>query len=140
MAIKRIYFRENNFVLTQIYGKLTNSEISDHVIEMNHECSAEKGLMELADCRYLTDVSELNSNQLLIAATFEKGESRALGGKGAIVVASEQIFGLARVYASVAANIRTDSQVFRNMDEAITWLGVEHLKDDISKHAQEIAQ
>ncbi len=140
MTIKRVYFRDDNFVLTQIYGKLTNPEIGDHVIEMNRECSADHALIELADCRFLTDVSELNANQLLIAATLEKGHNRAIGGKGAIVVASDQIYGLARVYASVAANIRSGSQVFRDMDAAITWLGVEHLKADISRHAEEISQ
>jgi len=138
MAIERIYFREANFVLTLIYGKLTNAEIGQHVIEMNHENAASSGMMELADCRYLTDISELSAENLMVAASMEQGQPRTTGGKGAIVAISDKVYGLARVYAAIASGIRVDSQVFRDIDQAMTFLGVDHLKEKILTHADAV--
>ena len=138
MSIERIYFRKEKFILTLIYGKLTNTEIGEHVMEMNNELATCTGLIELADCRFLTDISELNSEGLAFAASMEKGHPRTLGGKGAIVVSSEEVFDLARVYASIAAVARDDSQVFRNLDTAIGWLEVSPLRDKILAHCTRI--
>ncbi|OIQ00052.1 MAG: hypothetical protein AUK35_05310 [Zetaproteobacteria bacterium CG2_30_46_52] len=138
MAIKRVYFREDNFVLTMIYGKLTNAEINAHVIAMNKENAKVTGLMELADCRYLTDTSELNSENLMVAASMERGQSRAIGGKGAIVAISDMVYALARVYAAIASDIREDSQVFRDINLAIAFLGIEHLKDEVLLLADDV--
>ena len=51
MAIERIYFKEENFVLTLIYGKLTESELITHVAEMHEEYSNIMGIREMADCQ-----------------------------------------------------------------------------------------
>jgi len=136
MAIDRIYYREHNFVLTLISGKLTNAEIGEHVIIMNRENAAYAGLIELADCRYLNDISELDATGLMVSAGMEKGRLRTTGGKGAIVVATDVVFGLARVYASIAEQARIDSRVYRDMDEAIDWLDMKHLKTDILRESQ----
>lgn len=138
MAIQRIYLNEHHFVLTIIYGKLTNAELGEHVVAMNEETACNVGMMELADCRYLTDVSELSAENLMIAASMETGQARVLGGKGAIVVASDTVYGLARVYAAVASDIREDSQVFRDMEQAMAFLGVTHLRQEILAHVETI--
>jgi len=140
MAIERIYYRDHHFVLTLIYGKLTNAEIGEHVLAMNKEYAGEAALVELADCRYLTDISELDARGLMVSANLEKGQLRTAGGKGAIVVASDLIYGMARVYASIAEQSRIDSQVYRDMDKAIEWLNVVHLKDEIYEHAERVAE
>jgi hypothetical protein len=131
MPIERKYFREDNFVLTLIYGELTSAQLSDHVIQMNQENSASAGLIELADCRHITDVSQLSGNSLILSAGMERGQARTLGGLGAIVVASDEIYGLAMMYATIAKDSRIDSRVYRSMDEAIEWLGVGHLKETV---------
>ncbi|TLS67224.1 hypothetical protein FEF65_07225 [Mariprofundus erugo] len=136
MAIERIFFREDNFVLTVIYGRLTNAEIGEHVIQMNREYAACSALVELADCRYLHDISALSSDGLMISAGMEKGQLRTAGSKGAIVVANDVVFGLARVYAAIAAQSRIDSRVYRDLDEAVDWLGMGHLKQAIHTEAE----
>ena len=139
MPIERTYFEEHNFVLTLIYGKLTPIELDQHVIEMNREYGGKYAVDELADCRYLTDVSELTTTEVMIAADMEKGEGRTFGSKGAIVANSGAVYGLARAYAVVAQEARIDSRVYRSMDEAIAWLGVGHLREQIIVLSDQIA-
>lgn len=139
MPIKRIYFEADNFVLSLIYGKLTNAELGQHVIDMNNEYRGKHAVNELADCRFLTDVSELSVQAVTISADMEMGESRTSNSRGAIVVASDEVYGMARAYASVAQNARTDSRVFREIDEAIDWLEIEHLRDAIATESRAIA-
>jgi len=139
MSIERIYFEAENVVLTLIYGKLTSSELSAHVTEMNDEYNTIEGIRELADCRYLTDVSELTGSTLINSAAMEKGSSRTIGGKGAIVVASDLIYGLASMYAAVARDIRDDSRVYRNMGEAVEWLKLDPIRTEIESLISEEA-
>ncbi|WP_236075268.1 hypothetical protein [Mariprofundus sp. EBB-1] len=141
MAIERIYYREHNFVLTLIYGKLSNAELAEHVIKMHQENEKESALTELADCRYLTDVSELNVNGIVLSASMEKDHPRTFNGLGAIVVAhdADHIYGLARAYAAIASQARIDSHVYRSLDEAIDWLAVNHLKDEIVHACERVA-
>lgn len=131
MTIDRFYFEEHNFVLTLIYGKLTNTELLEHVQAMNQEYSEISGIKELADCRFLHDVSELSGADLLSTADLEKGTTRVIGGKGAIVASSDAVFGLASMYAAIASNIREDSKAFRNLEESIEFLELGDFRKEI---------
>ena len=139
MTIERIYFEGHNFVLSLIYGKLTEAELGQHVLAMNEEYKDKTAVNELADCRFLTDVSELTAQSVAFSASMEKGVSRVCGSKGAIVVASNTVFGMARAYAAVAQQARIDSRVFRSMDEAIKWLEIEPLQEKIAAHSAGLA-
>ncbi|MEN8223009.1 MAG: hypothetical protein ABFR36_07085 [Acidobacteriota bacterium] len=122
MPIQRIYYKEQNFVLTIIYDELTDMELIEHVHAMNTEYDGIKGVKELADCRYLYDVSKLTARDMLSTADAEKGSSRVIQGKGAIVAESDIVFGLASMYAAIASNIREESKAYRSLDEAINAL------------------
>ena len=139
MSIQRIYFEPENFVLTLIYGKLTNSELTDHVMEMNREYNHIHGVRELADCRYLVDVSDLTGSAVLNSAEMESGAARAIGGRGAIVATSNLIIGLANMYAAVASDIRDESMVFRSMDEALKWLKIDSIRPEVESLISETA-
>lgn len=139
MAIERIYYPEENFVLTLIYGKLTNADLGRHVIEMNREYSGIEGVREVADCRYITDVSELSGDGLLGSARMENGSSRVRHGRGAIVVASQHIYGLARMYAAISAQIRAESRVTYSLDEALDWMHIEPILDRVRAELSEDA-
>ncbi len=128
MAIDRIYFKKENFVLTLIYGKLTSSELYEHVLTMNRDYNGIYGIREFADCRFLSDVSELKHQDLMSSAQTEDGSTRVVGGKGAIVAEDDKIFGLASMYAAMAAGIREDSQAFRSLNEAIEFLEIGNFK------------
>ena len=130
MSIERVFFRDHNFVLTIISGKLTGRELSEHVLAMNRDYAFIKGIRELADCRFLTDVSELEEQEVVSSAGKERGSLRVVGGRGAIVAISEEVYSLAEMYADVASRIREDARAFRSMDEAIRWLELEDFKKE----------
>jgi len=131
MAIDRIYFKEENFVLTIIYDKLTDLELVEHVQTMNTDYEGIYGIKELADCRYLYDVSELTAKDMLSTADGEKTSTRVIQGKGAIVAESDVIFGLASMYAAIASNIREESKAVRSISEAIELLEIDEFKDKV---------
>ena len=139
MAINRIYFKEKNFVLTIIYDKLTDIELIEHVLAMNTEYEGIYGIKELADCRYLYDISELTARDMLTTADAEKESTRVILGKGAIVAETDIIFGLASMYAAIASNIREDSKVFRSLDEAIDFLELGEFKSKLIEQLSESA-
>ena len=139
MAIDRIYFKEKNFVLTLIYDKLTDIELINHVHAMNTEYEGIYGIKELADCRYLYDISELTARDMLTTADAEKESTRVILGKGAIVAETDIIFGLASMYAAIASNIREDSKVFRSLDEAIDFLELGEFKSKLIEQLSESA-
>ncbi len=139
MAINRIYFKEKNFVLTIIYDKLTDIELIEHVLAMNTEYEGIYGIKELADCRYLYDISELTARDMLTTADAEKESTRVILGKGAIVAETDIIFGLASMYAAIASNIREDSKVFRSLDEAIDFLELKEFKPKLLEQLSESA-
>ncbi len=139
MAIDRIYFKEENFVLTLIYNKLTDIQLIEHVQVMNTEYEGIFGIKELADCRYLYDISELTARDMLTTADSEKDSTRVIMGKGAIVAESDAIFGLASMYAAIASNIREDSKAFRSLDEAFDFLDIGDFKNTLLEHLTESA-
>jgi hypothetical protein len=130
MTIERVYFREHNFVLTIIFDKLTGRELAEHVLAMNRDYASIKGIRELADCRFLTDVSELDEGEVVFSASKEQGSLRVVGGRGAVVATSDEVYKLAKMYCDIAAQIREDAKVFRSMDDAIRWLELEDFKKD----------
>lgn len=139
MAIERIYFPDENFVLTLIYGSLDNQQLSRHVMEMNAEYQDIDGVRELADCRHLRDVSALTGNGLIGSAHMEQGSSRVRHGKGIIVVAEEHIYGLARMYAAIASQIRDESRVTYSLDEALGWLGIASIRTEVEQRLSDEA-
>ena len=139
MAIERIYYKEQNFVLTIIFDELTDQELIEHVHAMNTDYEGIYGLKELADCRFLYDVSKLTARDMLSTADAEKGSERVIQGKGAIVAESDAIFGLASMYAAIASNIREESKAYRTLDEGLDALDIGDfrsvIEDELSTEA-----
>ena len=98
---------------------------------MHEEYSNIMGIREMADCRYVNDVGDLTGDSLLFSAKGEQGGEWAAGSIGAIVADSDVIYGLARMYAAVASNIREDSQAFRTLEEAYEFLNLGDFKEEL---------
>ena len=128
MSIERIFFREYNFVFSIFFGKLTGKELSAHVLAINRDYAFIKGIRELTDCRFLTDVSEVDGQEFVSSASTKQGLWGGIWGRGAIVATSGEMYNLAKMYADVASYIREDARAFRSMDEAVRWLELEDFK------------
>jgi hypothetical protein len=87
------------------------------------------GLNRLVDARgaafNVTGIIIRRMAHRLVAAT--KPEDG--GHKAAVVVGSDLVFGLIRIFAAVYSRTETEVRPFRDMDGAMAWLGVRTLPD-----------
>jgi len=132
----RIYKSNSRFVWVRISGSLNDATLQQHVLDYNGECTGRSGLLELADCRELNDVSGLSVLSCTQSAALEMGTQRVVGGRLAVLVSAELHFGLARAYAAIAGNHREEAQVFYDVGEALRWLGTDESLEDLEQFMQ----
>ena len=123
MAVRHHYLSEHRFVLSCLSGALDDAAVHGHVNELNRRLAGVPGVLELADCRGLRDLRGLSVKALISAANREADQPRVQGGRLAVVVSSDLVYGLGRVYTTIASEIGRPAEVFRDVDEALDWLG-----------------
>ncbi len=116
---------ERNLVMTEGRGVITDNDLLEYLSKRMNDPLFRSDMKELVDFRdverdELTMESFLEfSNQLL------KYISELKDYRIAIVTTSDLHFGFTRVYMSMMKEYIGDMQVFRDMEEAKTWLFVE---------------
>jgi len=82
------------------------------------------------DAALLMDMSQSESfgqrtdDEIRSVAQFPAPWIEKIGNKCAVLVTSDLFYGLSRMGAVFAEAVGIDAQVFRNVDEALEWLGV----------------
>ena len=120
--IQRHYKPDSRFTHVVITDELTDPQLNEHVVAFNDEAAERKGLLELADCRHLIDISTLTASGCVRSAMLEENQPRVHGGKLAILVQNELQFGMARAYSTAASSYRDSVHVFYDLQEALDWL------------------
>ena len=132
MPFTRHYLVSRNFILTRATGRIDDSELREHVLALNSEAADLDAALEIADCRELNDVEQITAKGAAAAAALEKGQRRAEGGRLAILVGSDLVFGLARAYATFAMDTRAHVTVCRDLPDAIEFLGLTAFWDEVA--------
>ncbi len=113
--------RERRLVISTATGDFTDSDLVGHEKVLRKDTAFDPSFDQLADFTGVTKV-EITSAGLKTAAELHifSAESRR-----AIVVASNEIFGLARMFQTFRdlSGGRERMEIFRNRDEALRWLG-----------------
>lgn len=120
--IERHYKPDSRFTHVVLTDELTDQQLNEHVKSFNQEAIDRKGLLELADCRLLKDISTLTASGCVRSAMMEENQPRVVGGKLAILVYNELQFGMARAYSTAASSYRDSVHVFYDLDKALAWL------------------
>ncbi|MEQ9400112.1 MAG: hypothetical protein RJQ04_13200 [Longimicrobiales bacterium] len=123
MAVRHHILPDHGFVLSCLSGALDDAGIHGHVSALNERLADASAVLELADCRTLRDLRGLSVQALISAANREAGQPRIQGGRLAVVVSSDLVYGLGRVYTTIAAEVGRAAEVFRDVDAALDWLG-----------------
>lgn len=123
MAVRHHFLPDHGFVLSCLSGALDDAGIHGHVSALNERLADASGVLELADCRTLQDLRGLSVQALISAANREAGQPRVKGGRLAVVVSSDLVYGLGRVYTTIAAEVGRSAEVFRDVEAALDWLG-----------------
>lgn len=124
MPFARQYLADLGFALTRVTGAIDDEQLRRHVLDFNREADRYAALWEVADCTAVVDVSRLTVQGTVAAASLERDQPRAMGGKLVIVVPDDPVFfGMARVYATIADEIRAAADVSLSLEGALAWLG-----------------
>jgi hypothetical protein len=110
-----------NRITTQVFGEVSIDEVFAHFDELVADPSYETdldALLDLTDCRTLGEFVEIR----MVAARVTADHSSLRFGRMAIVVASEALFGILRMFHTLSESAFTEAQIFRDRDEALQWL------------------
>ena len=107
-------------VFTTYWGVVTVEEIRAARPELLGHPGFEASVGQLADCREVTEL-QLSADDIRSLADFVSSKG---GGRRAIVVSTNLVFGMSRMYELWLAE-GDGVQVFRDLAEARAWLGLD---------------
>ena len=122
MTIQYQIDRSIRRITTRVFAEVTIEEVLEHFDEALEDPSYEPGLdllLDLVDCETLLGIDQLRS----IAEHTTADLSSLRFGRLAIVVASDALFGMVRMFHTLSEAAFSDAQVFRDRDQALQWLG-----------------
>ncbi len=111
-----------NRITTRAFGEVTLDQVLQHFDELSADASFEPDLdvlLDLVDCKTVPGADEIRTAAARVTADFPPLRF----GRLAIVVGSEALFGMLRMFHSFAESAFSAAQVFRDRDEALRWLG-----------------
>ncbi len=118
---------------------LSDDDVLSHVRALNNSYGDQESLVELGDARGMkaSGLTGLTFSSVIRAAQLEEGQKRVVGGRLAIVADDLLIFGFARAYTTVSSHFRGDAGAFREITEALEWLGLNEQRERILEFIQE---
>ena len=115
---------ELHLVLSQLAGKVDYRQLSEATAELAKETEHLDAVHELSDCRGITDMSDLRVGGLVALGREEAGMPGLQGGRLAILVASEAVYGMARAFSVHLAGIRQILITYSSR-EAVDFFGLD---------------
>jgi hypothetical protein len=118
---------ERSLVLSRGWGVLTDRELLAHVRTLTADPRFAQNFCQLGDLRDVTDVqiTAATIREMVRLNPFWAGARRAL------VVTSDVVFGMARMYQILRDESPDELEIFREMDGALQWLGVDDEKAEL---------
>lgn len=112
-------FPESRFVYSRAWGVLTETVLFAHSHMLARDPRFQSSFAQLSDLREVTDVAFSSAIVRDVAASSPFGA----GARRALVVSSNLIFGMARMYEVLRENAADELMVFRDAPAALFWLG-----------------
>ena len=110
-----------SLVFSQGWGVLTDDEILAHVRTLRGDARFQPAFQQVIDFRRL---SEIKLSTTGIRAVAERNPFAADAHR-AIVVSSDEAFGLARMYASYTEIPDSPIRIYRSLAPALEWVGLD---------------
>lgn len=133
MGFIRKYIKDRSFVLTLIQDGANDQSLKEHVDLLTTETEGMHPFVELADASELHDLSGFTMLGTSAAGAREYDRKPYKNDKLAILVSSNEVYELASGYSATSYYFRYDTEVFKDFREAIEWLGVADLENEINK-------
>lgn len=129
MPLKYKIIESNKLVYLKGIGTVTFSELMNHIDELSQDPKYKAPMKKLVDHRQIKKLDLSMNEQAHFAEKKTSFKELFSGEKCAIVSPTDFGFALARVHAALCEASNIDTSIFRDFNEALTWLGVE-LDDD----------
>jgi len=122
MPIKYEIDPSRRLILTTADGVLTDTDVIGHKKALIADPAFQPGMLELSDVR---DVNQLDVTPegIRVFTSFDRAHDDQ-PGRLAIVASEDFVFGMARMY-QMSTTDDSNVGVFRSMEEAKEWLGVD---------------
>ena len=116
-------------VRTTATGVLTDEELLQHKRDLQGDPRFDASMKELSDIRGVERL-DVTAEGVRRAVAMDQGQADALGDyKLALVVSADVVFGMARMYQMMTEENIEGVGVFRDIEEALEWLGVKSASD-----------
>jgi hypothetical protein len=109
-------------VLTRAWGVLTDADLLEHKAQLANDSGFSASMAELSDVRGVERLAVTTEGVKLMVAHDVASSDRMAGHRLALVVSSDESFGMARMYSQRSDGGPQDVGVFRSMTEAEAWL------------------
>lgn len=111
-------------VLTTATGILTDADILAHKSRLLHDPKFHAGMKELSDLRWIDRLDVTPEGiQAMLRHDAEHG-TELHAHRMALVASEDVVYGMARMYQSQVERVVAGVGVFRDMNEAMAWLGI----------------
>ena len=111
----------HRLVRSRAWGVLTAQEVTDHTLGLRDDPEFDPTFDELLDGTAITEIQASREDVKSIAAVNPWG----LGARRAAAMSLDVAFGMARQYEAYAVESGNDFRVFRSLEEARAWLGLD---------------
>ncbi len=106
---------------------MTDGELLAHVPALTVDPRFVRHFHQLAALRDVTDVEVTASTVREMARLNPYGD----GSRRAVVVTSDVLFGMARMYKILRDEPTDQLEIFRKLDDALRWLGILNAKEEL---------
>lgn len=113
---------ERQLVLTRAWGVLTDRDILGHKENLVRDAAFDPQMRQLSDIRAIERLDVTVAGVRAMVAHDAANAQRRTGHRMAFVVATDEVYGMARMYDLMGDSQQNDVAVFRTLEEAEAWL------------------
>lgn len=125
MPLRYTIDKEEGLILTVAEGTLTDADIIDLKSRLLGDQDYRPGMKELSDVQAVDEFQVTPAGISAFVGMDEANETTVRQHKLAIVASRDVIFGMAKMYQFQTEGYKPNVGVFRTMEEAREWLGLE---------------
>ncbi len=126
MPIHYRFVERWGIVVTTVEGEVTAEDLAQHAEALAKDPRA-RSSDELADLTHVTGGPAPTEAVRRMGEQLRETDTNRRGGKFALVAPADAAFGMARLYQVHREHADIQIRVFRGLEDALRWLGIEEL-------------
>lgn len=125
MAIEYDIIEEKRLIIAKGSGVVTGNDVLEHLDTISADERYVAPMKKLVDYRYIESIMISVDEAYVIAQKKEELGNKFTEERCAFVSPGDLTYGTSRVHQSLIAQTDINTEVFRQLEDALEWLGVE---------------